>query len=157
MDMRSIILYGDHMTIAEVRLEYNVKVTDEQLVKLNAAVIYGKPWERDKDGDVTVWHEKLVCVELMPRDVVFIVNKVVDHPAFESLDRKRNPGFNQKVKVSVPDIGLMKIKHVTVFSDYCTEQVQKEIDRGWCILAICPQPDQRRPDYIMGRVTDPNL
>ena len=145
------------MTIAEVSVKYNQKVTDEQLAKLNASVIYGEPWKRDKDGDINYWGKSLVLIDTMPRDVEFEVHKIVDHPAFESLDRKRNPAFNQKVKVSVPDIGLMKVKHVVVHTDLCTEQLQHELDKGWCILCICPQPDQRRPDYVLGRTTDPNL
>jgi len=146
------------MTIAEIQLRHNAaKVTDEQLAKMNAAVLYGGAWERDKDGEIHYWHTKLVHIDTFPNDIGFEVIRIVDHAAFESLERKRNPAFNQKVKVSVPDIGLMKIKHVMVLDNCCTQQLQREIDRGWCILAVCPQPDQRRPDYVMGRVTDPNL
>lgn len=31
------------------------------------------------------------------------------------------------------------------------DQEGVELDAGWRILAVCPQPDQRRPDYILGR------
>lgn len=145
------------MTIAEISLKYNQQMTDEQLAQLNASIVYGDAWERDKEGTIHYWRKSLVHIDTMPKNIEFEVHRMIDHPAFESLERKRNPAFNQKVKVVVPDIGLMKIKHVVVHTDFCTEQLQKELDRGWCILTICPQPDQRRPDYILGRMTDPNL
>lgn len=31
------------------------------------------------------------------------------------------------------------------------DALQKSMDDGWRIIAACPQPDARRPDYIMGR------
>ncbi len=146
------------MTIAEIQLRHSAaKVTDEKLAQMNASVLYGGHWERDKDGDIHYWQNKLVHIDTFPRDIGFEVIKIIDHAAFESLEVKRNPAFNQKVKVSVSDVGIMKIKHVTVLTDCCTQELQRYIDKGWCILAICPQPDQRRPDYVMGRVTDPNL
>ena len=37
---------------------------------------------------------------------------------------------------------------------YCIK-CSKVISEGWRILAICPQPNQRRPDYIMGRLPLP--
>lgn len=59
--------------------------------------------------------------------------------------------FNAKCNVHVPGIGLMLIDEVEVENDFCSEKVQDRLCDGWRILAICPQPDQRRPDYIFGR------
>jgi hypothetical protein len=61
--------------------------------------------------------------------------------------------INKKVNVAVPNLGLLTIEHVKVEEDCCTEQLQHELNHGWRIIAICPQPDQRRPDYILGRTT----
>jgi len=144
------------MTIAEISLSHSSKdIADEQLAQLNASVIFGPGWKRSDDGTLYYWSENLVHLDTMPRGIEFTVKRIVDHPAFESLEVKRNPAFNQKVKVSVPDVGLMKIKHVEVWQDLCTEMLQNKLNEGWCILAVCPQPDQRRPDYILGRVTLP--
>ncbi|CAB4168789.1 hypothetical protein UFOVP580_43 [uncultured Caudovirales phage] len=63
----------------------------------------------------------------------------------------RPPAFNDKVNVSVPSNALLNIHTVKVLENACTEVLQEEINSGWTILAICPQPDQRRPDYILGR------
>lgn len=59
--------------------------------------------------------------------------------------------FNQKCEVHVPGLGLLNVNETKVVEDYCTHALQNELDDGWRILAICPQPDQRRPDYVLGR------
>lgn len=59
--------------------------------------------------------------------------------------------YNERVNVHVPGLGLLLIDDVKLMKDACTDHLAEAIDAGWRILAICPQPDQRRPDYIMGR------
>jgi hypothetical protein len=59
--------------------------------------------------------------------------------------------FNYKVGVHISDLGLLNVKQVTWLEDACTEQLQKMLDRGWRILAVCPQPNSRRPDYVLGK------
>jgi hypothetical protein len=59
--------------------------------------------------------------------------------------------LNEKVSVHVPGLGLMAIDEVEVREDCCTDQLQTKLDEGWRILAVCPQPDRRRPDYVIGR------
>jgi len=59
--------------------------------------------------------------------------------------------FNQKVGVHISDLGLLSVKEVTWLEDACTEELQRQLDEGWRILAICPQQDSRRPDYVLGR------
>lgn len=58
---------------------------------------------------------------------------------------------NTKVDVHVPGTALLMIDDVTLWPDCCTEELQAQLNDGWRIVAICPQPDQRRPDYILGR------
>jgi hypothetical protein len=58
--------------------------------------------------------------------------------------------FNQRCEVHVPNLGLLNINQLAFATDYCTEELQRLLFQGWRILAICPQPDQRRPDYILG-------
>lgn len=59
--------------------------------------------------------------------------------------------FNTKVGVHISDLGLLNVKEVDVLVDVCTDELQEWLNEGWRILAICPQPDSRRPDYILGR------
>jgi len=59
--------------------------------------------------------------------------------------------FNSKCEVHVPNLGLLNINNLAYANDYCTERLQGKLNEGWRILAICPQPNQRRPDYVLGR------
>ena len=38
-----------------------------------------------------------------------------------------------------------------LLSDACTDELQGALRDGWRIIAVCPQPSQRRPDYVLGR------
>lgn len=59
--------------------------------------------------------------------------------------------FNKKVEVHVPGNALAVYNKTQLCEDCCTEYLQDQLDLGWRIIAVCPQPDQRRPDYILGR------
>jgi len=59
--------------------------------------------------------------------------------------------LNSKVVVHVPGNQLLHINSVMLLADACTDSLQIHIKDGWRIIAVCPQPDQRRPDYILGR------
>lgn len=49
----------------------------------------------------------------------------------------------------------VKIYHVDINGR--TDVLQEQIAKGWRIIAACPQPDQRRPDYILGRFNPETL
>lgn len=55
------------------------------------------------------------------------------------------------VQIHVPDFTLMTITEVEVLDDCCTDMLQRHLDDGWRILAVCPPNAQRRPDYVLGR------
>lgn len=55
-------------------------------------------------------------------------------------------------QVSVASVGLMQIQCVEVLEDCCTDELQRWLDKGWRILAVCPPNDTRRPSYVMGHV-----
>lgn len=55
------------------------------------------------------------------------------------------------VQVHVPNIGLIAMNEVQVLEDACTDRLQRELDEGWSLLAVCPPNAQRRPDYVLGR------
>jgi hypothetical protein len=66
-------------------------------------------------------------------------------------DKARMLMNGHAVQITIPDFALMAIKNVTWLDDACTEDVQKKLDDGWRILAVCPPNNARRPDYILGR------
>lgn len=71
---------------------------------------------------------------------------------------KEGPGKGIKealasYQVHLPGNELLGIQSVEVREDCCTEDLQRELDRGWRIIAVCPRGGQRRPDYVLGRFT----
>lgn len=59
--------------------------------------------------------------------------------------------FNQKCNVHVSNNMLLHFNRTKVEYDCCTDNLNKQLQNGWRIIAVCPQPDQRRPDYVLGR------
>jgi hypothetical protein len=87
----------------------------------------------------------LLCIEERLAELVEKIGALPKVPTIE------NQSFNSRCSVHVPGLGLLLIDEVMVRTDYCTEKLQEDLEDGWRVLAICPQPDQRRPDYVLGR------
>jgi hypothetical protein len=68
-----------------------------------------------------------------------------------SLDLLKNTTFNSKCNVHIGGGLLLTINDVMLEHDCCTDILQERLNGGWRIVASSPQPDQRRPDYILGR------
>ena len=61
---------------------------------------------------------------------------------------------NQKLEIHQPNMPLFTYNNFHVLTDSCTELLQNDwINKGWRVVCVCPQPDQRRPDYILGKYT----
>lgn len=59
--------------------------------------------------------------------------------------------FNQRCNVHSGSVGLHELNQTLLLEDVCTDQLQRHLNDGWRILAVCVQPDQRRPDYVLGK------
>ena len=59
--------------------------------------------------------------------------------------------YNNKCEVHMPGYSLSLYNEMLLKESCCTDDLQSELNSGWRIIAACPQPDQRRPDYILGR------
>lgn len=93
-----------------------------------------------------VFIKQLIKVELDPAEV------------FNSVSSKAEAAFvggqavyNTKCDVHMPGSMLASYNEVQLLEDSCTDQVQASLAAGWRLIAVCPQPDQRRPDYVLGR------
>lgn len=64
--------------------------------------------------------------------------------------------FNNKCNVHIGGSLLMNVNELLLCENYCTDDAQNQINDGWRIVAVCVQPDGRRPDYIFGRY-NPNM
>jgi hypothetical protein len=58
---------------------------------------------------------------------------------------------NAKCHVHMPGQALATYNETMLLQDSCTDELQRHLDSGWRMIAACPQPDARRPDYILGR------
>lgn len=59
--------------------------------------------------------------------------------------------YNDKVRAMQPDDAVMgRVVRLRLLENACTDEVQGRLAEGWRIIAVCPQPDQRRPDYVLG-------
>lgn len=59
--------------------------------------------------------------------------------------------YNNKCEVHMAGNMLALYNEMLLLSDACTDELQTSLNSGWRIVAACNQPDQRRPDYILGR------
>jgi hypothetical protein len=69
----------------------------------------------------------------------------------KQLDLFSNQQFNQKVNVHVGGGLIVTYNDLKLMEDSCTDALQSELNNGWRIIAVCVQPNNRRPDYILGR------
>jgi hypothetical protein len=161
--------------LAEITFEWDTRATEDQAIKL--AELFDMKLEDlvkldEKDGNklpLKTWQTFIADVEDV-KDIVgdmpFKIGKVFKSRSnfvgtlerfkaiadkLEAMPFTQEQQVNNKVDVHVPNLGLLLMDEVEVAYDFCTEALQDKIDDGWRILAICPQPDQRRPDYVLGR------
>ncbi len=70
------------------------------------------------------------------------------------LERFSENTFNEKCNVHTGGNALTEYNQLMLCEDICTDELQGKLRDGWRIMAVCPQPDQRRPDYILGKKVD---
>lgn len=75
----------------------------------------------------------------------------LNEKCLEQLTRAGSMCFNEKIGVNQPGLGLNLYNRLMLAEDICTDSLQGYLDEGWRIIAACPQPDARRPDYILGQ------
>lgn len=117
----------------------NVVVTGDQLLSLLAAKV-----EFTVQSEANLHREP----EAMVDSITQALAKIDDFfsKAGKDIDR-----WNSRVEVHMPGQALSMYNRTMLIEDACTDGLQDELDKGWRIIACCPQPDQRRPDYILGR------
>jgi len=94
-----------------------------------------------KSEEPTVQNIQLILSEI--EDKAAKIEKIVD--------LLQSSTFNQKVNVHVGGGLITTYNELSLKEDICTDILQTELNNGWRIIAVCVQPNQRRPDYILGR------
>jgi hypothetical protein len=141
--------------------------TDEEMNRLRPLIrgdihLYG---DRRTLAYQTFTGDPAKILEAFPTKEIALKGQEIGYHMFERLTsqleaiersvavRPAPPRMNEHVNVAIPGLGLLMIKHVAVLEDCCTDKLQKALDDGWHLLAVCPQ-EARRPDYILGRQND---
>jgi hypothetical protein len=125
-----------------------------------------KKWESrpllDGEGD-SVWVTDDVYLKMLEVDKGLRVEQVVKKTlnassAFQTVGdkgamvvQKEGDQYNQRCEVHMPGQALSTYNDIMLLEDCCSDELQVQLGKGWRITAACPQPDQRRPDYILGR------
>lgn len=148
--------------IVNFTFSYGFKPDQETIEKVNNILIGSKLGVDEKDGSIKYWESHTADLN----DILEITNEIrlqksdnlsLEARLINTIERfargnySREQQFNEKVNIHVSDIGLLKINEVIVMTNACTEDLQDNLNDGWHIIAVCPQPDQRRPDYVLGR------
>jgi len=92
--------------------------------------------------------ENIVNVE---SEAIRVLREATDKTRDALNEFNRKMELNEKTGGHMSNISLMNIIQTGYLVDCCTEELQDYLNEGWRILAVCPIPSQRRPDYVIGR------
>lgn len=111
------------------------------------------------DGKLEAYSETLISLAGLQafKHLKPVILEVIDNEATRSLSEygtRTTTVVNERCNVAVSGLGLLTINEVILEQDCCTDKLSERLTEGWRIVAVCVQPDQRRPDYILGRTID---
>lgn len=140
-----------------------------EIIGATVLPILPKPEEEDKYAHYTIFEgnsfvvNKETLLELTIANATFEVKGQVKvavniQEAFEEVENRQvnimegtSTVYNNKCDVHMPGNMLAMYNDVLLLEDSCSDALQSALVQGWRIIAACPQPDKRRPDYILGR------
>jgi len=124
--------------VKEESTESSVICTAEQAIELIAAGYSGSYFSANPIQEVAVVDGGPDVEGLFS----ILADKIASMPA---------ASMNERCNQQQPGNALMGIAETKLLQDSCTDVLQENLAGGWRIIAVQPQPDQRRPDYILGR------
>ena len=126
---------ADHKYTPDLITEGELVISGGQMVELSCAGIEFKVRQRvDIEVDIT-------------QQIMDLANKPLSIITKDAGDTN----YNTMCEVHIPNISMLMYNELLLKEDVCTDELQSELNCGWRIIAACPQPDKRRPDYILGR------
>ncbi len=142
-------------TLAKIKFAYGVKFDQEKRQRLKE-LCFEAPFNVDSTEE-TLWADVIMLVEDAMQFGMFEVKEILPYHILTRISdfgmRQTAGPVNETCKVNVAGLGLLTVDTVKLRQDHCTDALQEDLDNGWKIIAICVQPDQRRPDYILGKTT----
>lgn len=143
------------MKLVKCKFGYEQSFDAAEQQQIRDAMLIETDVEFDEDGKFKDWWTvHMVDLDALPVRAFITIEAVQPlklTPALANFEQRQRVQMNTRINVAVPGFGLMAIREVQVCYDCCTDTLGHELGKGWQILAICPQPDQRRPDYVLGR------
>jgi hypothetical protein len=143
------------MMLVEIELErYGTPgLTESQVSALREFSLTEIETEADTNGQTRLhWNAKpIISVDALRLFPGAKVLRTIDNASVKSIGQRNTTIVNEKCTVAVAGLGLLTVNEVSAEVDLCTESLQRRLNEGWRILAVCVQPDQRRPDYVLGR------
>lgn len=100
--------------------------------------------------DLPVWIGDIKGISIKPVKKLNFISE--NTPDLNGISGQEIKEFVKTVnQVVMPGYDLLQYDCIQYQNDCCTDQIQSELDAGWRIIAVMPQPNQRRPDYILVR------
>lgn len=96
-------------------------------------------------------------------DLNNIVPSIIKHCRFETIDMLEMMGGARinteniveaisRNQIMLPNNLMLEMKELMVSTNACTNEINECLKQGWKLIAILPQHNQPRPDYILGRI-----
>lgn len=164
---------GDLVEVPEYKHGYTeLLLTPDQLAY--AIGVMGVGWKREEGEPYIQSMEKVAVINVESQIADKITARVADldmvltrmQVAAARLEAQHvisvddgfeaDVGWNAKTQSPLSGPVLHSFNQVMLCEDYCSDQLQSRMNEGWRLIAVCPQ-ESRRPDYVLGRVAQPNL
>jgi hypothetical protein len=84
-------------------------------------------------------------------DITSQLIEMAEKPIKIAMQEGGGDTYNNKCEVHMPGNMMAMYNEMLLLENACTDELQGSLNSGWRLVAACPQPDQRRPDYILGR------
>lgn len=145
--------------IVELDPPYNRPLSIEQQRIITAHAINDPKLRTTTEGvELEFGHILIASIDVLPHFPGWTVKRTIDNASTKALMKfgeRTTTVVNERCNVAVSGLGLLTINDVACHDDLCTDKLMELLDQGWRIVAVCVQPDQRRPDYILGRSVAP--
>lgn len=144
-----------------------IRRLQEHTKDLEPSMLIGRPAPEMKEGvvanqnDLDKWdngwrrfeHGSMVeiPIEVLSYYLPCEVDAIHHSIPLNQMQQRTDAPLNARAQVITPGHALQDYDQVYVEVDCCTDRLQDLLNEGWRLLAICVQPDQRRPDYVLGR------
>ena len=90
--------------------------------------------------------------EIKPVKSIAIKELPIDLNRIRIEPEKVQEAIEQNIQFHFPGCHeLLSINQVDLLEDECTENLQRKLNKGWRIIAVCLQAGNRRPDYVIGK------